>query len=224
MSSSQSTNHSSDGRDPRQRELLRVCRIGRAQGLKGEVNVYSYTDEPDRRFSPGAQLETGDGEVFTVVRSRRFKQRWIVLFEGVDDRNASEALNGTELYVEADPAEDLADEDSWYLTDLIGLEVRMAQGNGLGLPEGKVVGRVRDVLDGSAQQQLDIEMGSPSPAAGNDDSLPGRSGDLPSGRQTADDSPVTGLIPFVEQLVPEVNPDEGYVTIDPPGGLLPGLG
>ena len=224
MSSSQSTNHSSDGRDPRQRELLRVCRIGRAQGLKGEVNVYSYTDEPDRRFSPGAQLETGDGEVFTVVRSRRFKQRWIVLFEGVDDRNASEALNGTELYVEADPAEDLADEDAWYLTDLIGLEVRMAPGNGIGLPEGKVVGRVRDVLDGSAQQQLDIEMGSPSPAAGNNDSLPGHSSDSSSGRRASDDSPVTGLIPFVEQLVPEVNPDEGYVTIDPPGGLLPGLG
>ena len=224
MSSSQSTNHSSDGRDPRQRELLRVCRIGRAQGLKGEVNVYSYTDEPDRRFSPGAQLETGDGEVFTVVRSRRFKQRWIVLFEGVDDRNASEALNGTELYVEADPAEDLADEDAWYLTDLIGLEVRMAPGNGIGLPEGKVVGRVRDVLDGSAQQQLDIEMGSPSPAAGNNDSLPGHSSDSSSGRRASDDSPATGLIPFVEQLVPEVNPDEGYVTIDPPGGLLPGLG
>ncbi|PXY79944.1 16S rRNA processing protein RimM [Bifidobacterium indicum] len=224
MSSSQSTNHSSDGRDPRQRELLRVCRIGRAQGLKGEVNVYSYTDEPERRFSPGAQLETRDGEVFTVVRSRRFKQRWIVLFEGVDDRNASEALNDTELYVEADPAEDLADEDAWYLTDLIGLEVRMAPGNGIGLPEGKVVGRVRDVLDGSAQQQLDIEMGSPSPAAGNNDSLPGHSSDSSSGRRASDDSPVTGLIPFVEQLVPEVNPDEGYVTIDPPGGLLPGLG
>nr|WP_273400362.1 ribosome maturation factor RimM [Bifidobacterium indicum] len=224
MSSSQSTNHSSDGRDPRQRELLRVCRIGRAQGLKGEVNVYSYTDEPERRFSPGAQLETRDGEVFMVVRSRRFKQRWIVLFEGVDDRNASEALNGTELYVEADPAEDLADDDAWYLTDLIGLEVRMAQGNGLGLPEGKVVGRVRDVLDGSAQQQLDIEMGAPSPAAGNDDSLPGHSSDSSSGRRASDDGPVTGLIPFVEQLVPEVNPDEGYVTIDPPGGLLPGLG
>ena len=100
----------------------------------------------------------------------------------------------------------------------------MAQGNGLGLPEGKVVGRVRDVLDGSAQQQLDIEMGSPSPAAGNDDSLPGHSSDSSSGRRASDDSPVTGLIPFVEQLVPEVNPDEGYVTIDPPGGLLPGLG
>lgn len=208
MSPSQSTNHSSDGKDPQQRELLRVCRIGRAQGLKGEVNVYSYTDEPERRFSPGAQLETREGQVFTVVRSRRFKQRWILLFEGVEDRNASEALNGTELYVEADPAEDLADEDAWYLTDLIGLEVRMAPGNTLGLPGGQRVGTVRDVLDGVAQQQLEILMDGPEAGdtGGQDEDIP------------------TGLIPFVEQLVPEVEPEEGYITIDPPGGLLPGLG
>lgn len=208
MSPSQSTDHSSDGKDPQQRELLRVCRIGRAQGLKGEVNVYSYTDEPGRRFSPGAQLETGEGQVFTVVRSRRFKQRWILLFEGVEDRNAAEALKGGELYVEADPAKDLADEDAWYLTDLIGLEVRMAPGNTLGLPGGRKVGTIRDVLDGVAQQQLEILMDGPEAgdADGSDEDIP------------------TGLIPFVEQLVPEVKPEEGYITIDPPGDLLPGLG
>ena len=200
MSSSQSTNHSSDGRDPRQRELLRVCRIGRAQGLKGEVNVYAYTDEPERRFAPDTQLQTKDGQVFTVVSSRRFKQRWIVLFKGVEDRNASEALNGIELYVQADPAEELAQEDAWYPEDLIGLEVRMAPGNSLGEPSGRVVGQVSDVLDGVAQQQLQIRMAAEE------------------GEEEAE-----GLIPFVEALVPQVDIEKGYVAIDPPGGLLPGL-
>ena len=201
MSSSQSTNHSSDGRDPRQRELLRVCRIGRAQGLKGEVNVYVYTDEPERRFAPGSQLQTKDGQFFTVVSSRRFKQRWIVLFKGVEDRNASEALNGIELYVQADPAEELAQEDAWYPEDLIGLEVRMAPGNSLGEPSGRVVGQVSDVLDGVAQQQLQIHMTT-----------------------AENDEETEGLIPFVEALVPQVDIENGYVAIDPPGGLLPGLG
>ena len=36
--------------DPQQLELLRVARIGRAQGLKGEVTVRLYTDDPEWRF------------------------------------------------------------------------------------------------------------------------------------------------------------------------------
>nr|WP_302328237.1 ribosome maturation factor RimM [Bifidobacterium asteroides] len=181
--------------------MLRVCRIGRAQGLKGEVNVYAYTDEPERRFAPGSRLQTKDGRFFTVVSSRRFKQRWIVLFKGVEDRNASEALNGIELYVQADPAEELVQEDAWYPEDLIGLEVRMAPDNSLGEPSGRVIGQVSDVLDGVAQQQLQIHMTA-----------------------VENDEETEGLIPFVEALVPQVDIENGYVAIDPPGGLLPGLG
>ena len=136
-----------------------------------------------------------------MVSSRRFKQRWIVLFKGVEDRNASEALNGLELYVQADPVEELAQEDAWYPEDLIGLEVRMAPGNSLGESAGRVVGQVSDVLDGAAQQQLQIRMTT---------------------EESDDDA--EGLIPFVEALVPQVDIENGYVAIDPPGGLLPGMG
>ncbi len=85
--------------NPQQRKLLRVCRIGRAQGLKGEVNVRIFTDDPARRFAPHSVLVTRDGREFIVVKSRNFKNRWIVLFEGITDRNASEALNGLDLFV-----------------------------------------------------------------------------------------------------------------------------
>lgn len=57
--------------DPQQLELLRVCRIGRAQGLKGEVTVQIFTDEPEYRFAPGAVLYTKDGEEEYVVESSR---------------------------------------------------------------------------------------------------------------------------------------------------------
>ena len=92
--------------DPQQLDLLRVCRIGRAQGLKGEVTVRLYTDDPDYRFAPGSVLYTRDGsQEYVVERSRTFKDRWIIKFEDVDDRDASEALNGIELYGEADDPE-----------------------------------------------------------------------------------------------------------------------
>ena len=88
--------------DPQQLDLLRVCRIGRAQGLKGEVTVRLYTDDPDYRFAPGSVLYTRDGsQEYVVERSRTFKDRWIIKFEDVDNRDASEALNGLELYGEA---------------------------------------------------------------------------------------------------------------------------
>ena len=128
--------------DPQQLELLRVARIGRAQGLKGEVTVRLYTDDPEWRFEPDSVLYSQDGETEYIVEgSRTFKDRWILKLEGVDDRNAAEALNGVELYGEVDDAEDMLEADEWYPKDLIGLEARLVEGNGLGLPAGQVVGK-----------------------------------------------------------------------------------
>ena len=118
--------------------MLRVARIGRAQGLKGEVTVRLYTDDPEWRFEPDSVLYSQDGETEYIVEgSRTFKDRWILKLEGVDDRNAAEALNGVELYGEADDAEDMLEADEWYPKDLIGLEARLVEGNGLGLPPAK---------------------------------------------------------------------------------------
>ena len=87
--------------DPQQPELLRVCRIGRAQGLKGEVSVQLFTDEPEERFAPGSPLFTkGAADEYVVEGARTFKNRWYIKLEGVDDRNAAEALGGTVLYGE----------------------------------------------------------------------------------------------------------------------------
>ncbi|MCF2561269.1 ribosome maturation factor RimM [Bifidobacterium boum] len=184
--------------DPQQRELLRVCRIGRAQGLKGEVTVQVFTDEPDYRFEPGSVLYTRDGEQeFEVAHSRTFKNRWIIHFEGVDDRDAAEALNGTVLYGEADDPEDMLEEDAWYPKDLVGLEARFADGNTLGAPDGQTVGKVVDVIEG-AQYLLKIRLAKPV------------------------EGETSTLVPFVDQLVPDIDLEDGYLTLDPPGGLIPG--
>ena len=192
--------------DPQQRELLRVCRIGRAQGLKGEVTVLPFTDEPDYRFAPGSVLYTRDGaDEYVVERSRTFKNRWIVKFEGIDDRDASEAANGIELYGEADDPEYMLEEDAWYPKDLVGLDVRLADGNMLGLPAGQSVGKVVDVLDGF-QSLLKVRLANPVR-------------DPDTGEVTEN----SALVPFVDPIVPDIDLDGGYLTLDPPGGLIPGL-
>lgn len=197
------------GNDPQQRELLRVCRIGRAQGLKGEVNIRITTDEPGRRFSPGASLFTRDGsDEYTVEGARTFKDRWIVHFDGIDSRDAAEALNGIELYAEADDPEEMAQEDAWYPKDLIGLEARLADDNALGLPGGKVLGKIVDVIDGPAQSLLKLRLAS---------------GLASSADAIDEDAPTTALVPFVDPIVPDIDLDGRTLAIDPPGGLIPGL-
>jgi 16S rRNA processing protein RimM len=208
---------------------LRVCRIGRAQGLKGEVNVRITTDEPGRRFSPGASLFTRDGsDEYTVESARTFKDRWIVHFDGVDSREAAEALNGVELYGEADDPEEMAQENAWYPKDLIGLEARLASDNALGLPGGKVLGKIVDVIDGPAQSLLKLRLASDlvGNEIGNDlTSGSSAAGDAETATdETAPTAPTTALIPFVDPIVPDIDLDERTLTIDPPGGLIPGLG
>ncbi|WP_421790527.1 ribosome maturation factor RimM [Gardnerella sp. DNF01192] len=180
-------------------DLLRVCRIGKAQGLKGEVTVQIFTDEPYERFEPGNVLCTADGErEFVIENARTFKNRWILLFEESQNRNDAEALNGTELYVHAEDAQELAAENAWYIKDLVGLQARLCEENQLGLP-ACTIGKVVDVLDG-AQSLLKIRLDHP-----------------------VDEENKTALVPFVEAIVPEVDITNGYLTIDPPGGLIPGL-
>ena len=180
-------------------DLLRVCRIGKAQGLKGEVTVQVFTDEPYERFEPGNVLCTADGERgFVIENARTFKNRWILLFEESQNRNDAEALNGLELYAPAEDSQELAAENAWYIKDLVGLQARLCEENQLGLT-ACTIGKVVDVLDG-AQSLLKIRLNNP-----------------------VDNDNKTALVPFVEALVPEVDVDEGYLTIDPPGGLIPGL-
>ena len=83
--------------------------------------------------------------------------------------------------------------------------LKLAEGNGLGLPAGQVIGKVVDVLD-SAQTLLKIRLASPVRDA-----------------VTGEVTESTALVPFVDELVPDIDLEEGYLTIDPPGGLIPGL-
>ena len=65
--------------------------------------------------------------------------RSVVLFEGVDNRNAAEALVGEEILVPADDRPELA--EKFHLLDLLGLQARLAV-------DGPAVGTVSDLIGG----------------------------------------------------------------------------
>ena len=111
--------------------------IGAAQGLRGEVRVKSYTIDPVAIGDYG-HLHAEDGRAFEVLEVREAKNSMVVVrFRGVNDRNAAEALNGLDLYVERDnlPDEEL-DDDEFFYADLEGLEAVDESGRSRGTVTG----------------------------------------------------------------------------------------
>ncbi|MTI18457.1 ribosome maturation factor RimM [Rhodobacteraceae bacterium RKSG542] len=104
-------------------DLILMAQIGAAHGIRGEVRVKPYGDDP-LSFTDYGRLVTVDGSrKFKVTRARVQKTVVVTKFEGINDRNAAEALNGTKLYITRDKLPETEDEDEFYHTDLIGLPV-----------------------------------------------------------------------------------------------------
>ncbi len=96
------------------------------------MRVKTFTEDPLGLGDYGF-LYAADGRKFEILEIRDGKTVAIVRFRGINDRNAAEALNGTELFVDRDalPDDDL-DEDEFYYADLEGLEVYDAENNHYG--------------------------------------------------------------------------------------------
>ena len=112
----------------------RVCvgAITGARGLRGEVRIKSFTAEPEDIGAYGP-VSTEDGEKsFEVHVTARAKGQIIARLEGIDDRDAAEALKGTQLFV---PKSELpeAGESVYYHGDLMGLKAFSPDGHSLGV-------------------------------------------------------------------------------------------
>jgi 16S rRNA processing protein RimM len=171
---------------------LNVARVGRANGVRGEVTVEVRTDVPQRRFAPGSVLHVVPPSrvagrnlpaLLTVERARDASGVLVLRFAEIADRDAAEALRGVVLEAEVD-VEAEREDDAWYDTELVGLAVRAPDGD----PLGEVVG----VEHPGAQDLLVVR--------------------CPDG--------VNRLVPFVSALVPTVDVAAGYLVVQAPAGLL----
>jgi 16S rRNA processing protein RimM len=114
--------------------MVRVGRIGAAHGIAGAVRVKAFTARPESLGDYGP-LSAADGRQFRVRTLRPAGSVVVVHFEGLGDRNAAEALNGTDLFVPRDrlPA---PDDGEYYHADLIGLEAASSDGKTIGTVVG----------------------------------------------------------------------------------------
>ncbi|MEC5175775.1 16S rRNA processing protein RimM [Cryobacterium sp. MP_M5] len=112
------------------RSQLRVGRLTKAHGLKGAIKLELFTDDPGRRFVPGAvftlQVPTGSpwhGKTLELVELRWYNQHAVGFFKDVPDREAAEALAKAILWIDQDDEEQPDEEDAWYDHQLVGLAV-----------------------------------------------------------------------------------------------------
>jgi 16S rRNA processing protein RimM len=131
---------------------IAIGRIGPARGVRGDVFVEPWTDDPDTRFAVGATVRTdphGAGPL-TVAAANNASGRLVLRFDGVDDREAAEALRGVVLVVAASERPALDDPDEFYASDLVGLAVSTVDGTQLG--------PVRDVIDVAGADYLVLDV------------------------------------------------------------------
>ncbi|MCO5135051.1 MAG: ribosome maturation factor RimM [Phyllobacteriaceae bacterium] len=124
-----------------------LAQIGAAHGIRGEVRIKPFGDaDMLDRYGP---LYDAQGRSYEITAMRPQKTVLVVRFRGIDSREAAEALNGVELFVDrsALPA---PEEDEFYLSDLIGLQTVS--------PEGEMLGKVVEVHDFGAGDILEIRL------------------------------------------------------------------
>lgn len=92
----------------------RICigRFASAHGVKGLVKILPYGEDL-------SLLEQVEGYKITLKNPQG--KFMLAQVEGVNDRDAAEALRGIELFITRDKLPEIEDDGSYYYEDLIGL-------------------------------------------------------------------------------------------------------
>jgi 16S rRNA processing protein RimM len=127
--------------------------VAKAHGVTGELVVDVRTDDPELRFAPGAILRakaSDHGERnYVVTAVRPHGNRLLLRLEGVDDRDAADALRGGLFVIDSEDLPPIDESDTYYDHQLEGLMVRTTG--------GRDIGRVAEVLHTAGGELLAVD-------------------------------------------------------------------
>jgi 16S rRNA processing protein RimM len=208
-------------------DLIQVGAVIAAHGLKGEVRIFPETDFIEERFmNPGVDLYVenvaqgrasknaefdrpiAEGKFMRVVTGRwvtsKGRTEPIVQFKGCSDRTQAESMIGRRIYIAKDNRPVIEEEDEFYAQQLEGLTVIMHEG------EREVIGVVEDIYRGAGEKDLLKVIMQPVLETKTNK----------NGEVEYDIVEYYVFIPFVKDIVPVVDIDQGLIEITPPPGLL----
>ena len=127
-------------------EKICIGEISKAHGIKGQVMILPFVDDPKLLLMPEGVTNDSGTRVFKILKAAPHKHALLSTIEGVNDRDDVEALRGTKLYILRDQMPE-TDEDEVYHLDMIGLDV---------IHDGKVIGTVKDVVNYGASDIIEV--------------------------------------------------------------------
>ena len=138
---------SGGGQDRKPERLILVGRVAGAFGVKGEVRITAYTDDPAALLRYRDLRREDGAPALTLTAGRPHKGALVGRAKQIATREDAEALRGLQLYVPR-AALPPPDEDEFYLADLIGLRVVD--------PAGAEIGHIKTVQNFGAGDLLEV--------------------------------------------------------------------
>jgi 16S rRNA processing protein RimM len=133
-------------------KMICVGVITGAHGVRGHVRIKSFTAEPEDVAAYGVLYDDSGGAPLRLTVTGRSGIQLVARVDGVDDRNAAEALKGNKLFV---PRNVLPppDTDEFYHADLIGMRAELADGE----HQREIIGAVVGVHDFGGGDVIEVE-------------------------------------------------------------------
>lgn len=114
------------------KERILVGQFGAAHGVKGELRLKSFTQDPAAIARYGRLFDASGARSFEIAALRPLKEDlFVARVEGITTREAAAALTNLPLYA-LRAALPPAEADEFYHADLIGLVARSATGEAIG--------------------------------------------------------------------------------------------
>jgi 16S rRNA processing protein RimM len=132
-------------------DLLNVGRLLGSHGVRGEIKVNSLTEQKENLLDfPNWVLgpEGGPYKSYTLVSGRSNAKGLIVRLGGVEDREAAQAMSGTDIWVSRSQLPQL-DDDHYYWNDLIGLMVVTES--------GEEIGKIQHLFETGANDVISVD-------------------------------------------------------------------
>lgn len=137
-------------------DLVVLAKIAKPHGLRGELSVLLYAEDPAVFGELPFVYLAGDGKKRKLhPRKWRFnRDRLLLSFKELDGRDKVEGLRGMDICARRKDLPD-SDSDEWYLHDIVGMSVRLEDGTELGKIEDFILtgeSEVWIVRDGSGRE------------------------------------------------------------------------
>jgi 16S rRNA processing protein RimM len=129
-------------------------RVAAPYAVRGWIKIQTFTENLDNLLDyPVWRLGKGDKwQAYEVLEAKVHSQSLVAQLNGIDDRNAAEAVTGMDIAVarnELPPAE----ENEFYWDDLVGLTVVNTNGETLGKVSGMLETGAHDVLKVTGERE-----------------------------------------------------------------------